>query len=136
MTFMMFRRYQQTTPTEPVEYPIGSFVKSELGYFYIFSNSKRMRFISKRVLDSWSPHRVILTSEVALEKYRVSSKMKFRNGSLIHNISDGKIYLIEEGKRRHVTSPDALERIGAGRSEVVSVSLDEVKIHELGEELK
>lgn len=133
----MFRRSQQVTlPTEPTEYPNGSFIETELGYFYIFSNSKRMRFISKRCLDSWNPQRIIVTSEAAVSKYRISSKMKFRNGSLIHNLGDGKIYLIESGKRRHVTSSDALERIGASRSEVVSVSLDEIKLHELGAEIR
>lgn len=135
----MFKKKQTQTlslPENPVEYPLGSFVKSEAGYFYILSNSKRLRIISERLLNSWSPHRVILTSEKALVKYRISSKMKFRAGSLIHNIADGKIYLIEDGKVRHITSPDALERIGAKREDAVSVSVEEIILHEMGEELK
>jgi hypothetical protein len=61
--------------------------------------------------------------------------MKFRNGSLIWNIADGTIYLIESGKRRRIISPDALLRIGAVYDDAVPVSLDEVKLHEIGEEL-
>jgi hypothetical protein len=132
---MFKKKIQVVLPDGPLEYPIGSFVRTDKGYFFILSNSKRLRFITKRVLDSYSPLRVILTSEEALSKYRVSSKIKFRNGSLINNMGDGKIYLIEEGKRRHVTSPDALERIGASTSDVVLVSLEEIKLHEIGEEL-
>ena len=128
-------RQKTTVPSNPTTYPVGSYVKTELGYFYITSNTKRYRFISNRVLDSWSPQRIILTSESALVKYRIASKMKFRSGTLIHNISDGKIYLIESNLKRHVTSPDVLERIGAAMKDVVTVSLNEINLHETGEEL-
>lgn len=126
----------QSPPTNPTVYPIGSFLKTEKGYFYIASPNKRYRMISQRLLDSWSPHRVIETSEAAVATYRIVAKMKFRNGSLLHNIGDGKIYLISEGLRRHVTNPDALTLIGAVRKDIVSVSLDEIHLHEIGEELK
>lgn len=128
----MFQRKKQSNLTE---FPVGSFVKSEKGYFYIASRDKRFRFISKRVLDSWRPHRVILTSEMVLAKYRVAAKMPFRNGSLIHNLSDGKIYLISEKKRRHISNLSFLNEIGANRNDVVSVSLEEIKLHEEGERL-
>jgi hypothetical protein len=95
-----------------------------------------MRIITTRVLDSWSPARIVNTSEAAVQNYRVSSKLKFRNGSLIHNLADGKIYLIVEGKRCHITSPDVFPRIGAkGTKDVVSVSLAEINLHEEGETL-
>lgn len=134
---MRFRKTQNKAIAQtPTEYPVGAFIKTEKGLFYILNPQKRYRVLTTRVLDSWSPHRVIVTSEAAAGNYRVVAKLGFRNGSLIHNIADGKIYLIESGKRRHVTSPDVLERIGATRKDVVSVSLDEIKLHELGEELK
>jgi len=127
----MFRK-KSNLPTSPVVYPVGSFLKTEKGYFYIMDNTKRFRFLSERVLASWRPHRVIVTSEAAVSKDRIAAKMKFRNGSLIHNIADGKIYLVAEGKRRHITSPDVLVRIGATGKDVASVSLDEIKLHEEG----
>lgn len=134
----MFKRTNKNSVelTEPTSYPNNSFVKTERGYFYIVNESKRFRIISKRVLDSWSPHRVIETSEAAVANYRVAAKMKFRNGSLIHSMSDGKMYLVSDGLRRHITSPEALTRIGAKRSDAVLVSLDEIKLHEEGEPLK
>ena len=133
---MLKRSRVVSKPNGPVEYPVGSFVKTEAGYFYISSNTKRMRFISKRVLDSWNPPRVILTSETALSKYRVVSKMKFRSGSLIHNLGDGKIYLISENKRRQITNPDVLTQIGGTLKDVISVSTEEINLHEIGDELK
>jgi len=132
----MFLKRRQTPPlpTKPVVYPVGSFIETEAGYFYISGPAKRFR-LTKRVLDSWAPHRVVVTSEAAVQKYKAWGKMPFRNGSLINNIADGKIYLIENGKRRHITSPDALERLGASFNDVVPVSLDEINLHEIGEVL-
>lgn len=122
--------------SEPTVYPLGSFVKTELGYFFILTSVKRLRLTTKRAVESWSPHRIILTTEAACKNYRITAKMKFRNGSLLHSYADGKIYLIEEGKRRHITSPDALERVGGTMKDAISVSQDELKLHETGEELK
>jgi hypothetical protein len=76
-----------------------------------------------------------MSSEAAVSKYRIGSKLKFRNGSLIHNLGDGKIYLIVDGERRHVTNPDVLETIGATWKSVVRVSVDEVNLHPEGEPL-
>ena len=125
----------QTQPQTPTEYPAGTFVKSERGHFYIVSPTKRYRIVTLRCLDSWSPQRVVQTSENALRNYRIVAKMKFRNGSLIHNFADGKIYLISEGKRRHVQSPEALERIGAVLNDAISANPDEINLHDEGEPL-
>ncbi|HUC20202.1 MAG TPA: hypothetical protein VMR98_01765, partial [Candidatus Polarisedimenticolaceae bacterium] len=97
----MFRRKTPApTPTSPTEYAAGTFVATEKGYFYIVGPGKRYRLVSARVLHSWSPQRVVQSTEAAVSKYKIAAKMKFRNGSLIWNLSDAKIYLIENGKRR------------------------------------
>lgn len=116
-------------------YPSGLFIKTEKGYFYILAQGKRARILTKRTLDSYNPHRVVETTEAAVAKYKVTGKMKFRNGSLIHSLADGSIYYISEGNRRHVVSPEALERIGAVRTDAVTVSLDEINLHPEGEPL-
>lgn len=128
----MFKRRQPSLASEPVEYPSGAFVHTEKGYFYIVSQTKRYHLISERVLTSWSPQRIIETSEAAVVKYRIAAKMKFRNGSLIHNIADGKIYLIVDGQRRAIVSPDVFKLIGAKRSHTVTVSKTEANLHEEG----
>jgi hypothetical protein len=126
----------QTLPSKPVEYPVGTFLKTPRGYFYISSPEKRYYLVSKRVLDSWNPHRVVETSEEAVKNYRIAAKMRFRNGSLIHNLADGKIYLIAEGRKHHMVSPDAFDKIGAKTKEAVTVSLDEINLHESGEVIR
>lgn len=120
-------------PQTRTEYPNGTFVETSKGLFYIAGPEKRLRILTSRVLASWSPPRVVQTTDAALAGYRVTSKMKFRNGSLLNSLADGRIYLIEDGKRRHVTNPDALLRLGARYSDAVHVSLDEIKLHPEGE---
>lgn len=124
-------------PTTPTEYPQGTFVKSEKGYFYIVSDSKRYRISSSRVLKSWRPHRVVKTTEKALVKYRVAAKMKFRPGTLIHSLTDGSVYLIVGGKRCRMVSPEAFEKLGVARNSkhIVTVSKEELEMHELGDDI-
>lgn len=131
-------KQHQPRPSEPVEYPVGSFVETEKGYFYIATPTARYRFTTKRCLDSWSPQRVVKTTEAAVSKYRVAKKMKFRNGSLIHSASDGIVYYISQGKRRRLTSPEAFDKVGAERSRrfVVTVSEDEINLHPEGVPIK
>jgi hypothetical protein len=134
----LFKRTPAPTtqlPTEPVTYPVGSAVESEGKYFYIKSNSIRMRIPSKYILDSWNFHRVIHTNEIALKNYKIMGKLGFRSGSLIHNVADGKIYLVSENKLRHILSPEALERIGAVYSDAVTVPDADIKLHDIGDPL-
>lgn len=132
---MVFKRAKTLLPTTKTKYPIGTFIETEAGYFYIFSDIKRLRIITNRILDSWAPHRVAKTTEAAVSSYRIASKLKFRNGSLLYSQANGKMYLVSENKIRHITNPDVLPLIGAKRSEAVWVSSAELKLHEEGEPL-
>lgn len=135
MLSLLRRQPRRLLPQTPTKYPSGTFIETEAGYFYIVNEAKRYRVPTQRCLASWRPHRVVQTTEAAASHYRVSSRMKFRNGSLIWNIADGTIYLIESGMRRAIVSPDALSRIGAVYDDAVPVSIDEIKLHDIGEDL-
>lgn len=132
----MFKKKQQkkTLPTSPVVYPHGTAVKTEKGYFLIRDN-KRYYLPTQRIVDSWSFPRIVETSEAALSRYRVAAKLGFRDGSLIYNLGDGKIYLVSNNERRHVKSPEALERIGASVKSPVLVSDYEANLQRLGVDL-
>lgn len=128
-----------TLTTEPTVYPVGTFLHTEKGYFYIVSQTRRLRIVSERVLRSWAPNLIVSTTEAAVRNYKVSSRLKFRNGSLIKDVSDGKVYLVEEGQRRHIVSPDVYHRLSIRLEDVdkfvLVVSQDEIKLHSEGEAL-
>lgn len=132
----MFRRKSQTPllPSSPVDYPAGIFVHTEQGYFYIASPTKRYRCITERVVKSWSP-RIVETTEAACAKFKVVAKLKFRNGSLLMDVTDGRVYFISEGRRRLLTSPEAWTKVGAvhGYTWPTKVSQTEILLHEEGD---
>lgn len=125
---------RSTLPTKPVEYPAGICVRSERGPFFIHRDGQRYRIPTQAVLDSWSFPFVVDSSEAALSKYPVAvTKIAFRDGTLLNNIADGKLYLVSAGRLRHVTSPAVLERLG--NPEPLVVSDAEIKIMKKGEEI-
>lgn len=132
----MFRRNHKhqvkSSLTNPIEYPVGSAVRTEEGLFYIKSKTIRMRIPSERVLESWSFHRVITSNEVCLKSYKILGKLGFRSGSLLYNIATGKMYLVSENLLRHVQSPEALDLIGAVYDDAVTVSNTDIKLHDEG----
>lgn len=130
---MLLRKKKKLVlPTEPTVYPIGTCVHTERGYFYMKANS-RLRIPSLEILNSYNFHRIAESTERALINYKITGKMGFRSGSLIYNISDGKVYLISDFKRRQVMSPKALRLIGAKYDDAVVVSDEDIQIHEVGE---
>jgi len=110
--------------------PSGLIAHTEKGYFYIKSK-KRFKFISDRARDSWSLP-IVETTEAMILNYPSAGVLGFRDGTLIKDISDGKIYLISDSKRRHVVDPDVLEWLS---SEIITVGQKELFVHPEGEKL-
>lgn len=135
----MHLRHNKKTSTTSLrwnEIPPGSFIETEHGYFYVVSTERRYK-ATPRVLQSWSPQRIIGCSETepAVKRLKVAAKLKFRNGSLLYSQSTGKMYLVSDNKLRHITNPDILVLLGVRRQDAVWVSQDEINLHEVGMEL-
>lgn len=114
-------------PTGPVEYPAGIAVRSPSGDYFINKDGKRYRIPTQRVFDSWKFPLVVKTSDEALSNYPVAvTKLGFRDGSLLNNIADGKLYLVSEGKLRHIVNPDFFGKVGLEPSDAVVVSDAEI----------
>lgn len=114
----------------PVAWPNGIAVKIDGVYWYIKGDT-RLRIISERALRTWGLH-VSDGTNASAAAFREAGTLGFRDGSLIKDISDGKIYLIASSKKRHITDPDVLEILGYP---VVEVSRAEAAIHPNGEDL-
>lgn len=130
----MLKRHKKSLVSKPTVYPDGVCVKTPSGVFLI-KGQKRYRIPTRRVLDSWAFPLLIETTEEAVAHYPIVAKVGFRDGSLIYNFSDGKIYLISNNKRRQITSPDALSILGLTRSDAVSVSSYEVNLQHIGADI-
>lgn len=128
------KRSKPTPPLVPVDYPTGTCVQTEKGVFFI-KGKFRYRVMSGRILDSWNYPFIITSTESAVSKYKLAGKLGFRQGTLIKDMSNGKMYLISENLRRQIVSPDFFEIMLFPRDRVVEVSPEEIALHKEGENI-
>jgi len=110
--------------------PSGLIAHTEKGYFYVKGN-KKFKFISDRVVKSWNLP-IVNVNDNILSKFMSMGTLGFRDGTLIKDVSDGKIYLISDSKRRHIVDPSVLEWLD---TEMIRAGQKEVLIHEEGDPL-
>jgi hypothetical protein len=135
---MMLRKKQKKTTqvpliTLPTNFPSGIAVKTDRATYWI-KDGKRFRLISDRAEQSWL-FTTVHAAESALINSKVIGKLGFRDGTLIKNIADGRIYLISQNKRRHIVNPDSFDLYGLNRSSIIEVSEIETNMHDIGEDL-
>lgn len=119
--------------SSPTNFPSGIAVKTDKATYWI-KDGKRYKLISDRAASSWL-FTTVNATESALSKIKLAGKLGFRDGTLIKDISDGRIYLISQNKRRHIISPDVFDIFGLDRSSIIEVSNTEALMHEQGEDL-
>jgi hypothetical protein len=117
--------------SHPTNFPSGLAVKTDKDTYWI-KDGKRYRLISDRAAQSWC-FTTVLATEAALTGIKLMGKLGFRDGSLIKNLADGRMYLVSQNKLRHIVDPDSFDRYGLDRSKVVEVSDKEISAHDLGE---
>lgn len=101
--------------------------------YYIKGNTK-FKLFSERAAQSWQ-FDPVPGSLASVAQFLYGGTLGFRDGSLIQNVADGKIYLVSGKQRRHITSPDIFARYGFDRSKVIEVSQAETNLHKEGEPL-
>ena len=129
----LFKNTQIHLITLPTNFPSGIAVKTDKASYWI-KDGKRFKIISDRAEKSWSFITVNAT-ESSLINIKLVGTLGFRDGTLIKNIADGKIYLISQNKRRHVIDPDSFTKYGLDRSKVIEVSESETNMHNIGDNL-
>ena len=124
---------QKSLITSVTNFPSGIAVKTDKDTYWI-KDGKKYRLISIRASDSWS-FTTVNATESALTGFKLAGNLGFRDGTLIKNIADGRIYLVSQNKLRHVVDPDSFTRYGLDRSKIIEVSEIEISAHDLGEKL-
>ena len=119
--------------SQPTNFPSGIAVQTEKATYWI-KDGKRYRLISDRATESWS-FTTVKATEAALSGIKLVGKLGFRDGTLIKNIADGKMYLVSQNKLRHIVDPDIFTKYGLDRSNLIEVSEAEIKAHDIGETL-
>lgn len=117
----------------PINKVIDGLAYSWDSIVFMAKNGNGYRFYSDRALASWNMqvHKLDFLED-SLPRSIVGT-VGFRDGSLIQNAMDGKIYVISNAKRRLLTGP--LSDYGFDYSQVVEVSDDEVQFHSEGDSI-
>jgi hypothetical protein len=121
------------TISSPTLIPSGLAVKTDKAIYWV-KDGKRYKLISDRAAKSWCFTTVKATEE-AVAGMKLVGKLGFRDGTLIKNIADGKMYLISQNKKRHIVDPDSFDRYGLNRKSVIEVSEAEANMHTTGDNL-
>ena len=129
----LLKNTQTPLITSPTNFPSGIAVETDKGTYWI-KDGKRFKLISERAAKSWS-FTTVKATEPALVNIKIVGKLGFRDGTLIKNVADGKMYLLSQNKLRHIVDPDSFNRYGLDRSKVIEVSETEIKSHDLGENI-
>jgi hypothetical protein len=129
----MLKKRQVATITNPTLIPSGLAVKTDKAIYWV-KDGKRYKLISDRAAKSWA-FTTVSATEDAMVGMKVIGKLGFRDGTLIKNIADGKMYLISQNKKRHIVDPDSFDKYGLDRKSVLEVSESEANMHDIGENL-
>jgi len=119
------------SPLVPTAYPSGVAVFDGTNTYFI-KNNKKYRIISQRALESWG-FKVWYGSPESLSKIVLGGILAFRDGSMIKDVSNGKIYLVVNGLKQHITTPDFFTKFGVDPEYIIEVSAKEADLHKNGE---
>lgn len=117
----------------PTIFPNG-FAISDGKNKYFIKSGKRYKLFSDRASISWGFNYINVTPQ-SYKSMPLGGTLGFRDGTVIKDIADGKIYLIENSKKRHITSPDFFEKYGFDRNWIIEVSQKEASLHKDGEDI-
>ncbi len=118
-------------PLVPTAYPSGVAVFDGVNTYFI-KNNKKYRIISERAVKSWG-FKVWYGSPESLSKIVLGGILAFRDGSVIKDVSNGKIYLVVNGLKQHITTPDFFTKFGVDPEYIIEVSAREADLHKNGE---
>lgn len=130
----LWKPQPKSLPKKPVKYPDGLALDTGENVWYT-KNGLLYKCYSQRTLDSWR-FKVIKTTPEAVAGFKQGGILGFRDGTLLRDISDGKLYLVSGNKRRHIVSPDFFDLYGFEKSDAVLASRAEIELHQPGEPIE
>jgi hypothetical protein len=118
-------------------YPFGTLLQDmKSGIIYYVKDEFKSPIISKEILSINFPYdKIIKVNSEKLEKFILSEPVKLKDGTLIKSMKEPTVYLISQGKRRPIASPEVFVALGYRWENVITVSDEVLNLHELGEKI-
>lgn len=106
---------------------------TEDGEVYFIKGKSKWKIFSSKCVDSWDFAQIVEGTKASISRYTYVGYLGFRDGSLIKNVADGKMYLVSDNKRRHIKTPGLFETLCFDKDLMIDVSDDEASIQQEGE---
>lgn len=126
-----FQKLWQDWNPARAKYPNGSLLQIE-DVVYLIQDGKKRAFTSKgALLSSHSLDDIIQVPVIVGDLYKNGAPIHFPNYSLLRSPS-GTVYLLVDGKKRGITSGEALRQLGYNPEEIIDASWKELNAYKDG----
>jgi len=118
-------------------YPTGALLQdNSTGGVYYVQNGEKAPIWAKEILDARFPRaNITAVHPDELATYATLPPLTFADGELIRTVAEPSVYVIEDGKRRAITSGARFIELGYFWENVITTTDKAVFIHSLGEPL-
>jgi len=116
-------------------YPAGALLQDkQTGGVFFVKDGVRKPIIDRTILDiNYSNYTIMQATQEELEKYSRQSPAKIKDGTLVKADNGNTIYVISDGTRRPISSPQTFNGMGYKWDNVKVVPEKVVDLHEIGE---
>jgi hypothetical protein len=133
----MFLKTNRGQSSNKIYYPISKVTNGLIYEWdsieFLVNRGEGYKFDSHRARASWGMPTYSLNPREDSFPVKIVGTLGFRDGSLIQNAKDGRIYLISSSKKRLITAP--LGDYGFDYSQVIEASDAEIQFHGDGEDI-
>lgn len=119
------------------KYPLGALLQNRQTGGVMYFDSKRILhpILDKSIMNKrFKGYTVYQEQPEIFNEYTVAGPVKFEDGTLVKIPERSTVYVIDHGKKRAITAPKILKKLG-GMKNVVQTSKKVLKLHEAGEPL-
>ncbi len=115
-------------------YPVGTLLKDKVTneVYYVESGRKYAVVDLAIMLVNYPDQKPVVVDSAALRKYASGFPVVFRDGTLVKG-ANSEVYVISNGRKRHITSEDAFNAIGYKWKNIVATSDKALSLHPLGD---
>jgi D-alanyl-D-alanine endopeptidase (penicillin-binding protein 7) len=126
---------QGTTITSDNPTPIGEAVRTKAGnqLYFIKDNVAHLVYDEKIIRIDYPSLAIKTIADADLLKYSEGDPLLFKDGTLMGLLNTPFIYVIENGKKRHITSEAVFTGLGYKKENVIWVNQIAGPIHETGQ---
>jgi len=128
--------YQDGSPiTQYSIYPTGALLQNEdTGAIFYVESSLKQPIVDKKILElNFSRKKILSVKPGELSRYLTGAPVQVENGNIIKSEDDPTVYVISNGKRRHIPSEKIFNQLGYDWDNIITVPQTVVDIHPLGD---